>query len=349
MTPAYYILADANVRVLWERARADYDVVAKTRDADGNLAYGRPAAWDAVAFVDEQPRLSAKEAALPQTETLVEYRREEGRLEAEAGAAAAREVLLFGVNLCDAAAFEIIDKVFAWDFKDDPYLDRRARMTRFALACAAPQQDCFCDRIAADEEGVDAVAYPVESGYLVKVQTEKGAALAAKYADLFGAAGADAGPQLDAHLKEGPLAKKEPLLEKARPGLAQAFEHGDWKHLVSTCIGCGVCTYLCPTCHCFDIQDEGGTARGRRLRTWDHCTGRTFTQMPAHQPRDRQYKRYRQRLLHKFSYYPERFGPLLCTGCGRCITQCPVKINIKELVEYFGGLKDTPPGGARGK
>ncbi len=349
MTPAYHLLKAADVRALWERARADYDVVAKARTADGKLYYGRPASWDEVAFVEDQPAMSGKDCALPQTETLVDYKREGADVAATKPAPAPRETLLFGANMCDVAAFEIIDKVFTWDYQDDSYLARRAATTRFALACTRLQKDCFCDRLAYPEEGVDAVAYPTADGYLVKVQTEKGVAFVGKYADLFAAAGPDAAARLEAHVKELPTAKKEPMLEEAKAGLEKSFEHPDWFGLVSSCIGCGICTYICPTCHCFDIQDEGGATRGRRLRTWDHCTGRMFTLMPAHQPRDRQYKRYRQRLLHKFSYYPERFGLLLCTGCGRCITHCPVKINIKELVEYFGGLKATPPGGARRK
>lgn len=347
MTAEYYRLNKDKVGELFERARADYDVVAKTRDANGNLVYGRPAAFDDIAFVDEQPPMSAKAFALPQNETLVRYERVDDKIRAEGPEAEARYVLLFGVNVCDAAAFDIIDHVFKWDYLDDPYLNRRANATLFALACTALQQDCFCDRISYAEDGVDAVAYPLEGYYLVKVQTEKGRKLVERYRDLFGDEDGDAEAAIKTFREKAGTAKKEPLLESARAGLEKAFEHADWEILASTCIGCGICTYTCPTCHCFDIQDEGSAVGGRRLRTWDHCTGRTFTAMPAHQPRDRQYKRYRQRLLHKFWYYPERFGPLLCTGCGRCITYCPVKINIKELVEYFGGLKDTPPGGAR--
>ncbi|UCH78240.1 MAG: 4Fe-4S dicluster domain-containing protein [Candidatus Coatesbacteria bacterium] len=347
MDAEYYKLSAENAAGLFERARADYDVVAKTRDANGNLVYGRPVSFEDVAFVDEQPPMSAKAFALPQNETLVRYERGGGEIRAETPEAPARDLLLFGVNVCDAAAFDIIDRVFQWDYLDDPYLARRERTTQLALACTALQRDCFCNRISYAEDGVDAVAYPREGHYLVKIQTDNGRRLVERYRNLFAEADGDPETEITSFLEKAGTAKREPLLETAQSGLAGAFEHADWEILASTCIGCGICTYTCPTCHCFDIQDEGGYVGGRRLRTWDHCTGRTFTAMPAHQPRDRQYKRYRQRLLHKFWYYPERFGPVLCTGCGRCITHCPVKINIKELVEYFGGLSDAPPGGRR--
>ncbi|MGD8719732.1 MAG: 4Fe-4S dicluster domain-containing protein [Candidatus Zixiibacteriota bacterium] len=347
MDPAYYKITPEGIRDLFERARESYDVVAKRRDANGNLEYGRVESYDEVAFVEDQPVMSAKAAALPQTETLLRYRGEGDAVAAEAPEIDERETLLLGVNVCDAAAFGIVDHVFKWDFMDDPYLGRRERTTQFALACSALQRDCFCDRINFSEDSIDAIAYNMGDYYLVKVQTEKGARLVEAGGDVFEKAEGDAEAEIKAFREKAGTAKKDPLLETARPGLEAAFEHEDWETLVSTCIGCGACTYLCPTCHCFDIQDEGGTVEGRRLRVWDHCTGRTFTAMAGHQPRDRQYKRYRQRLLHKFRYYPERFGPVLCTGCGRCITHCPVKINIKQLVEYFGGLVDTPPGGRR--
>jgi sulfhydrogenase subunit beta (sulfur reductase) len=349
VSESYYFLKEADAGTLFASARRDYDVVAKERDANGNLRYGRPETFDRVEFTEEQPRMSAKGIIYPQTETLVAYRREGHEYAGETPPPPAKPILFFGVNLCDAAAFAIVDKVFAWDYKDDPYLERRERSTFWVRACSRLQQDCFCDRLDFPTDSVDLVAYPTAGGLLVEARTAKGQDLVAKYSDVFGAAPANAAEQLQTLKSKEPLAKKNPLLETTRPALAGAFEHADWKALVSTCIGCGTCTYLCPTCHCFDIQDEGGTSSGRRLRIWDHCTGRTFTEMPAHQPRDRQYKRYRQRLLHKFSYYPERFGPVLCTGCGRCTTFCPVKINIKELVEYFGGLKANAPGGARRK
>jgi len=349
MSPvAYYILKDEALAELFARARADFDVVAKTRDANGNLRYAVATDFEEVAFVEEQPTLSAKAVALPQNEALVRYERVGEKSTAAAATPPSRALLLFGVNMCDAAAFDIIDRVFKWDYFDDPYLSRRELTTTFALACQNLQRDCFCNRLQYAEEGVDVVVYGRAGGYLVAAQTEKGVAFIEKYNGLFAAYDGDAEEELASFAAQAGTVKEPPLLEDAKAGLEAAFEHAAWRELVSTCIGCGICTYVCPTCHCFDVQDEGGASRGVRLRTWDHCTGRTFTAMPAHQPRDRQYKRYRQRLLHKFWYYPERFGPLLCTGCGRCITQCPVKINIKELVEYFGGLRDTPPGGARG-
>lgn len=349
MSRNYYLLSRETLASLFAAAAADYDVVAKTRDVAGNLLYDRPRDYDAVVFTAEKPTLSAKAVALPPAETLIDYKREGKSYSAGPASPPARPLLLWGCNLCDAAAFEILDRVFTWDFQDDPYLARRAAMTVFALACVDLQKDCFCDRIRFPENGVDALAYPWDADLLVETRTARGETFVQRYRSFFSAAPEDVAATLAAKAATWPTAKKDPDLSLATATLQTRFAHPDWKTLVSTCIGCGTCTYLCPTCHCFDIQDEGGVYAGARRRIWDHCTGRTFTLMPSHQPRDRQYKRYRQRLLHKFWYYPERFQYLLCTGCGRCITHCPVHINIRALVEYFGGLRETPPGGARHK
>ena len=111
------------------------------------------------------------------------------------------------------------------------------------------------------------------------------------------------------------------------------FDSAVWETLTQQCIDCGICTFLCPTCHCFDIQDEGTPEQGCRVRLWDACAFREFTESAAHQPRPKHYSRYRQRIMHKFQYYPLNFGEILCVGCGRCILHCPVSIDLRSMLE----------------
>ena len=115
--------------------------------------------------------------------------------------------------------------------------------------------------------------------------------------------------------------------------LEEHFEDPLWEEKAFRCIGCGTCTFLCPTCHCFDIQDESVFDGGSRLKNWDGCQFSLFTlHTSGHNPRDTQPKRYRQRIIHKYAIYPEKFGKVLCTGCGRCVAHCPVNLSLYDVV-----------------
>ena len=111
----------------------------------------------------------------------------------------------------------------------------------------------------------------------------------------------------------------EPIDVEGIPAkLRGMFEHSIWEEIAERCLGCGVCTYLCPTCHCFDIQDETIGNKGRRIKNWDSCMFPIFTlHGSGHQPRELRFQRMRQRIMHKFNYYEENFGVIACSGCGR--------------------------------
>jgi sulfhydrogenase subunit beta (sulfur reductase) len=123
------------------------------------------------------------------------------------------------------------------------------------------------------------------------------------------------------------------------------FDHEVWEIITEKCIGCGVCTYLCPTCHCFDIQDEATDRGGRRVRNWDSCMFPIFTfHGSGHQPRTKKHQRMRQRIMHKFNYYVENFGVIACVGCGRCITECPTNEDLRDNLKKLMDLEPAPVG-----
>ena len=116
------------------------------------------------------------------------------------------------------------------------------------------------------------------------------------------------------------------------------FDASVWHDIHRKCLGCGVCTYFCPTCHCFDITDEAEGLQGRRIRTWDSCMYPLFTMHASgHNPRPTRKERMRQRIMHKFVYSMEQYGKRFCVGCGRCVINCPVNLDlrfvIKEIME----------------
>jgi NAD-dependent dihydropyrimidine dehydrogenase PreA subunit len=124
-----------------------------------------------------------------------------------------------------------------------------------------------------------------------------------------------------------------PVPDLTRLDIEIDFDDPVWETLAQACVDCGVCTYLCPTCYCFDILDEGDLERGERVRLWDACMFDAFTRMQDRQPRSAHYRRYRQRIMHKFQYYPENHSRVLCVGCGRCIRHCPVSIDLRAVLK----------------
>ena len=104
------------------------------------------------------------------------------------------------------------------------------------------------------------------------------------------------------------------------------------------CLGCGTCTFVCPTCQCFDIRDFDTGNGVMRYRCWDSCMYSDFTQMAAENPRHSQLERFRQRFMHKLVYYPSNNeGIYGCVGCGRCLAKCPINMNIVKVMKELGG------------
>jgi ferredoxin len=126
--------------------------------------------------------------------------------------------------------------------------------------------------------------------------------------------------------------KKVPNLDRISQDLDGMYDNEIWATISEVCLGCGTCSFLCPTCHCFDVLDERiDEHHGARIRIWDTCQFPLFTKHGSgHNPRGTKPSRFRQRVFHKFNYYPENYDVLGCVGCGRCINHCPMHSDIRE-------------------
>jgi sulfhydrogenase subunit beta (sulfur reductase) len=321
----------------------EHEVIAPRDDAlsDGTT-YGEVSSASEVYLGDKKPVKSLKGFFSPEREVLLEYQL--GR-EPRLGVPTAgdRTRVIFGARPCDASAFPIVDKVFAWDYLDSSYLEARERAVIISLACENPCETCFCVSLGGSPveiEGSDLLLTPLKDVYHVQIVTERGKAFVDKYQAFFEASD-------PAHDREVVLFEERARAKITKhidlQGLHESLDFDDpvWETLAPQCIDCGICTFLCPTCHCFDIQDEGSTAQGERVRLWDACTFYNYTKAHAGQPRPTHYRRYRQRILHKFRYYPENFGRTLCVGCGRCIEYCPVNIDLREVLRRAGATRAT--------
>jgi formate hydrogenlyase subunit 6/NADH:ubiquinone oxidoreductase subunit I len=309
-------------------------VVAPRLNA-GTVLY-EPLADAAEMITDQLPRRSGKEAFFPLCEDIVSYEKEGQKVTlTDIDPARFPETFLVGVRPCDAAAIPVLDAVFSWDYNDQFFLERRKKTTVIGLACTAADDACFCTAVGlspAEKKGADLFLTPVEGGgYRCESLSEKGEALLAAYNQFFSGESSAA-----------PLPLAKPDVEKVdlvrvKAWLDEHFEDPAWDSIATRCVGCGACAFVCPACHCFDIVDEGTEKSGKRRKNWDACGFWKFTHHASgHNPRDGQPKRYRNRIMHKFKYYDDKFGQTLCTGCGRCIRLCPVGIDIASILAAIG-------------
>jgi len=252
-------------------------------------------------------------------------------------------VVVLGARPCEGKALTLTDKVFGGDYEDPYYWKRRKATTLVGLACSnPPSANCFCRSVGGSpysKEGLDLLLTDLGEAYYVESLTEKGEKLIQAGGKLF----AEASPE-DKKKSEKihfEADKKIPRelgrIEKVPLKLKDIFASPFWDDESMSCLRCGICTYLCPTCHCFDINDEveeSSPLSGKRVRTWDTCQFPDFTMHSSgHNPRPDKAARLRQRINHKFQYFIEVWQNYQCTGCGRCISLCPVGIDIIKVVE----------------
>jgi len=356
-----------------DRATIRKEDIPKLKGEGKFFAPGRKAG-DATAFVElvEEPaeilyeygnvRVPLKQVFFPQTEVLCEYDFDE----ITEVPLPTESIVVFGARPCDTRALAQLDAVFSPEYKGHPdpyYLRRRENSVVIALACSLPCGSCFCTVTGggpADREGADILAHelgaaepgaakPGAAGsgdtLLFEALTDKGRALLEAHGELF--AEAQAGQietaQKAAAAAEAKVRELNDLgvdlgaeLDALKRNMDPLFEDSRWSGLTDSCIGCGACTYLCPTCYCFDIADESRLYKGRRIRTWDSCQFPLFTRHASgHNPRTNKKERLRQRFMHKFSYAVENNEDVLCVGCGRCITACPVNLDIRDVIRAF--------------
>jgi len=287
------------------------------------------------------PILSLKGYFLPEHEALCRWKQKGIAIEIEAVPTEFAPRVVLAAKPCDSAALAVVDEVMNWDYKDELWNGRRAATTIINLACPVIDESCFCTAVGAAPDatkGADGLLTPVEGGYVLEATTEKGRALVeAHKARLSPAADAlTAGADVDrAAARARAAANLEIDAGSVRDWISTHFEDPLLAQLAIRCNGCGACSSVCPTCHCFDIVDEEeGVGRGTRRRCWDSCQASSFTlHASGHNPRDDQHSRYRQRINHKFSIYPLKFGEVLCTGCGRCTRVCHAGQDLVEILQ----------------
>ena len=310
--------------------------------SDGAAVYTK---WEEGAKWSEQLNTvrSPKDFFFPQTEDLMAFKTEGKTIEIIDIRKESEDFVLFGVRACDVKSFEVLDRVFLSEPVDSFYASRREHGIIVSLACSRPSETCFCGTFGIDATvpAGDVTAWKTEDAVYFEANTDKGAALLKEIGPLTEETSDEAVKAQQEKTKT--ILAKLPLAglttDAFGGGKTMAFfNHPAWDELSESCLGCGTCTFVCPTCQCYDIK-EFNTGHGVvRYRCWDSCMYSEFTKMAHGNNRLTQKERFRQRFMHKLVYYPENNDGLFsCVGCGRCLAKCPISMNIVKVMKTIGG------------
>ncbi|MBQ7364914.1 MAG: 4Fe-4S dicluster domain-containing protein [Clostridia bacterium] len=286
---------------------------------------------------------SPKEYFFPQTETLVNFKVDGKSLSIIDPRRESEDFVIFGMRACDVKSLAILDRVFLSDPIDTYYENRRRHGIIVSMACSKPAATCFCTTFGIDpsEPDGDAILYLDKDTLYLNIKTEKGAKLLTPLQGIIVDCEQNEVDTQKNLIRE--RLKKLPLSSLQTTTFSSGktddfFSSEVWETLSDTCLGCGSCTYVCPTCHCYDIKDFKTADGIRRFRCWDSCMFSDFTQMSHGNPRTKQSERFRQRFMHKLVYYPTNHdGIFSCVGCGRCLKSCPINMNIVKVMKALGG------------
>ena len=311
---------------------------------DGSATYGEwseGVQWSNALNTTKSP----KDFFFPQTEDLMRFKTEGKNIEVIDVREECGDFVIFGVRACDVKSFDILDRVFLTEPRDSFYAMKRAHGVIVSVACTKPAETCFCGAfgINAAEPAGDVSAWKTEDALYLQANTEKGSALLASLGDL----AVEASDEAVAAQKEktAKIMQKLPLKDLNLEGfdgehLMEKFNDPKWAELSSACLACGTCTFVCPTCQCYDVRDFNTGNGIQRYRCWDSCMYSDFTLMAHGTNRPTQVERFRQRFMHKLVYFPSNNDGLYsCVGCGRCLSKCPQGLNIVKVIKALGGDK----------
>lgn len=314
-------------------------------EQNGKYAFRRLARWSDARLDYQRTMLPPKKYFLPPKDTLFQYK--EGQGYVPVLEKADRRIILFGVHPCDIYALNILDQVFSGKYNDSYYQTRRKNVAIIGIDCT-PDEHCFCRSMRADfvDRGFDLFFQDLGDRYQVLVGTALGDDMVVATGPLFE-------PATHADFEEykrRSSAKREAFqLHVEIRDLPEIFEMEYdstlWKDLGTRCLSCGSCSMVCPTCYCYDVADDValGSREGGRSRTWDSCLFSTHALVAGGENfREGRPARIKFRYYHKQRGFVAEYGRPSCVGCGRCISACPVKIDISEVISQLRGIENAP-------
>ncbi len=270
-----------------------------------------------------------------------------------------------GVRSCELEAIKIQDKVFGYGradkcedgiFSDPGYVARRSKALIIAVNCSRAGKTCFCSSMGGDPhvkqgQGFDLSLTELDPGkpnhrFIVEVGSESGGLILGVLPHREAQRSDFEEVETQARRARGRMGRK--MVPKVKELLQRNLRHERWDDVGERCLSCGNCTMVCPTCFCTTVEDTTDLTgdHAERWRSWDSCFSLDFSYIHGGAIRRETRARYRQWITHKLANWHEQFGSSGCVGCGRCITWCPVGIDItqeaKAINDRDGALSNKP-------
>ena len=333
-----------NLASLFETVAAKESLYLPVDGKEGRADYKKWEKGDVMSTSLNTER-SPKDFFFPQSEDLMAFKTEGKKIEIIDTRRESEDFVIFGIKACDVKSLEVLDKVFLSDVEDSYYATKREHATLVSMVCRRPSETCFCQTFGIDATapGGDVVCTMSDDTLYLEALTEKGESFLKTVEGVTEECSSEAAESEKAKTAE--IMKRLPLASLTADSFgagktATYFDNPQWKTLSESCLGCGTCTFVCPTCQCYDIKDFSTGNGVVRFRCWDSCMYSDFTKMAHGHNRLTQKERFRQRFMHKLVYFPENNDGLFsCVGCGRCLAKCPISMNIVKVMKKIGGKK----------
>ncbi|MBD3192351.1 MAG: hypothetical protein GF308_17060 [Candidatus Heimdallarchaeota archaeon] len=301
-----------------------------------------------VIFEKELPMIPPKKVFLPANQTMYRYSLQEGVIESgeDIVEKKAKETILFGVNPCDITGVNVLERVFSENYSDDLFLNWREKTRIIGINCLEPcYENCFCGSMGSNDPktGFDIMLTEIATDkFLAQPNSDEGKILLRDYSEFFQEPeSSDLKAFTKALQKKRKNFSDQKILAEGLPSMIEdSFKAPVWKEFTEKCLFCGSCTFVCPTCYCYDVKDELDVRleEGKRERSWDSCYYPEFALVAGgHNFRAKKDQRFRYRYLHKFVDLPRRYNFEGCVGCGRCITYCPADIDVRDVLQQVRG------------
>ena len=316
------------------------------KNVKGNIEYKRVNNSKDIELEFLNSKVPPKEIVFPRMETMFTYTRNGKNIEIQKSKKVEDKNIIFGIRPCDAHSFVLLEHFFNFgEFKDDLFLNKRKNTILMGIGCNTPRNTCFCTSLEGHpfkKDDMDIFMVDLDDRYVVSPISDTGKEIIEGLSWLVDAKEEDLEKAIDLSKKAESMISTTLEIQDSYDFLDSEFSDPIWKEISETCMGCGSCSFLCPTCTCFDVIDEEDqyNNRGRRLRIWDTCQFCLYSlHTSGHNPRDSSIERCRNRILHKFSYYPTNYNLIGCVGCGRCIQLCPVNNDLRVILKKLNEIQ----------